>query len=472
MANGSSRVLGGFAAALLGLASALAAGDVLAADCGGAVACQCGDRMIADYTLPGDLNSCPGVGLRVVAGVLDCADHQVSGSGEPSEEPGLWLDNATGASVRNCRVRNYTDGILVDGGSGNVVADNVVFNNVHGIWVGSGATGTVIEGNEVRDNSDEGIHLGSGTGLAVVSNNAIHNNDGENLYLLSSDGNTISDNVLDQSKSSAIFVKHSSDNTFTDNQVLKRPIVIRGDSHGNAFSGTVLASGGFLLKALEEPDLVWTYPSTTTVTGGDIDASTCFEFVGSFGNTVTDVHVDSCRHFTELEFGGLVPYDNSVSVLDESPGDDGNGSGGGAGGSGGRGKVKFNKKNPDVDHLKVAYFFLSSSELHPDVEDITITLSDMDSVVYSADLPAGAMEEKSVRNYKYKDKSYSLINGLREVKIRHYGGTLWRLDIKARAELVTADHADMTLSWTIGDDDFASTDTWTETKRGWRLKND
>ncbi len=464
-------IFGGFGAAVLIAGSLGPPGSALAADCGGAVPCQCGDRVVADATLTGDLNSCPGVGLRVVSGNLDCGDHQVSGNSESNGLAGIWLDNATGLTVENCRVRNFEDGILVDGGSGNTLADNVAFNNRHGVWVGSGATGTVIDRNEVRDNSDEGVHLGSGSTLAVVTNNNLHHNEGENLYLLNSSDNSIADNVMDQSKSAAIFVKHSSNNTFTNNQVLKRTIGLRGDSHGNVFIGTVMASGGFIMQALEEPDNVWTYPYGQTVTGGEIDASTCFEFVGSYDNTVTDVAVDSCEHYDELEYGDLVPYGNSVSVLDESPEDEGHGSGGGAGGSGGRGKVKFNKKKPDLDHLRVSYFFNVAGEILPGSEDITIQLSDPDSVVYQAEMPSGTIEQKSTGNFKYKDKTSLLIKGLREVKLRRYVGTLWRLDIKARTELITADQGDITLSWTIGDDDFEATDVWTQTNKGWRLKN-
>lgn len=460
----------GRASALLALAW-LVPVNAFGAQCGGAVECQCGDEVVESTTLTAHLNGCTDLGLRVTSGTLDCADHQISGPGDPTDTPGIWIDGGSGVTVQNCRVRNFGDGILVDGGTGHSVIGNTVFNNTHGIWVGSGASATLISQNEVHDNQDEGVHLGSGTSGSVVSNNTLDDNDGENLYLISTTDNTITDNVLDQSKYSAIFVKHSTNNTFVDNQILKRTIVIRGDSHGNSFSGTEMGSGGFLIQALEEPDGVWTHPHDTTVSGGEIDASTCFEFHGSYDNTVTDVLVDSCRHSAELDYGGLVPYGNSVSVLDESPADGGDGDGGGSAGSSGRGKVKFNRKRPDEDKLKVSYFFSVPGQISPATEAVTLTLKDADSVVFHVELPAGTLEERSSGYYRFSDKTISIIPGLRELRLRQYGGTLWRLNVKARSELITADQPDMTLSWSIGDDDFETTDTWEAKKQGWKLRN-
>ncbi len=451
------------------LVVALWAANVVAAECGGGTVCQCGDLVVADAVLTGHLDSCTGHGLRIRSGNLDCAGHQISGTGEDQGFTGIRFDGGSGSAVQNCRVRNFRNGILVDGGSGHTVSANTVFNNRHGIWLGSGANDVSIDGNEVRDNFDEGIHLGSATGGNAVLNNTIHGNDGENLYLIRTSGNTISGNTVDQSKSAAILLKHSTDNAFTNNVILKRPIVIRGDSHGNTFTGTQLAAGGFLLRSLEEPEGVWSHPHDTTITGGQIDASTCFEFQGAYGNSVDGVTVDTCRHYTELEYGGLVPYGNSVSVIDSSP--QGNGGSGGGGGTGGRGKLRFNRKTPGRDKLKVSYFYSSAGEVSPTSEDISVTLSDGDSVVFHAEIPAGRLVESSPGYFRYFDKDGTSIPGLREFRVRHYFGDLWRLHLKANANMSTADQPEMTLSWSIGDDDFATTDTWQQKRQGWKLRN-
>src|SRR5688572_16867923 len=61
---------------------------VFAAECGGAVVCQCGDVVAADYTMAAGL-ACPRlpsgdtVGLKVRAGVtLDCGGHVITGPGD------------------------------------------------------------------------------------------------------------------------------------------------------------------------------------------------------------------------------------------------------------------------------------------------------------------------------------------------------------------------------------------------------
>ena len=439
-----------------------------AADCGGETACACGDTMVEDTVLTGHLDSCTGIGLRIVNGNLDCANHQISGTGD-ADVAGIRLDGTSGSTVQNCRIRNFSEGILIDGGSGNRLADNVIFNNLHGIWLGAGTTDSTIEGNEVRDNRDEGIHLGSGSTLTTVSGNNVLNNGGENLYLLNTTDNMVTGNTLDQSKSAAIFLKNSRDNFFITNQINKRTVHIKGDSSGNVFVGTVMASGGFILQAQEVLEGVWAYPHDTVVTGGSIDASTCFEFLGAYDNIVADVMVDTCKHSEELEYGGLIPFGNQISLIDQSPTDDGQGPSGNGGSA--SGKLKFNRKNPSRDMLKISYFFTTEGEILPGQEDISLRLSDQDSVVYTAEIPRDSLVERAAVYFRYKDKTYSLIPGLRELQLRHYGDDLWRLSLKATTELDTANTAEMSLSWTIGDDDFKSTHIWRETRRGWRLKN-
>lgn len=441
-----------------------------AADCGGSVACQCGDRVVASITLPGHLDSCPGDGLTLVSGVLDCADHQISGPGDNTSTAGVILEG-NGVTLQNCRLRNFGDGARVEGALGASILNNVAFDNAHGIWVGGGAFGTVIDGNEVRDNQDEGIHLGSGTAGSFVRNNDVGDNDAENVYLLGTTANVVEDNVLGGAKDAGIFVKNSWHNDVRRNTVGDRPILVRGDSYDNRFEDNDLLSGGYVFEAFEEDD-VWTYPHDQTVTGGSVDASTCFEFLGSYDNTVTDTVVDDCRHLEEKEYGDLVPYGNVVSVIDVSPGS-GSGGSGGSGSSGGsrKGRIKRSKPVGDLkDTLKLDFELPQGVDIDLATDDVEITVSDDDSIIYRVTFPAGWIEEKNSSRWQYKGKPDESPGGVKKLLFRFHPILGWSVKLRAKTNLDLADEADMTVEWTIGDDEGSTADQWQEKSNGWLLK--
>lgn len=287
-----------------------------AKDCGGAVACACGDRVVASTTLAGHLNSCRQDGLTLIAGVLDCAGHQITGPGDRTAFVGIRIDRGQGAEVRNCWVRNFGRGVYVDGGSDNRVERSVLFSNRVGVWLGDGATRTQIVDDEVRDNREQGIHVGAGTSDNLVARNRLVQNRTENVSLLETRGNVVADNVLDKSREAAIALKHAVDNTFLRNVLVQRPIVLRGASSGNVFEDNQLASGRFSFKADEDAVKGWTYPHGNSVAGGSITkGGTCFDFVGAYDNEASGVHVDGCRPAQEREAGGLMPHGNVVGVI-------------------------------------------------------------------------------------------------------------------------------------------------------------
>lgn len=292
------------------------AGSTPAKDCGGAVPCACGDRVVASTTLSGHLNSCREDGLTLVAGTLDCAGHRITGPGDRTAYVGIRIDRGHGAEVRNCAVRNFGRGVYVDGGSDNRVTRSVVFSNRVGVWLGDGATRTQVVDDEVRDNREQGVHIGAGTSDTLVARNRLIQNRTENVTLLETRGNVVVDNLLDKSREAAITLKHAVDNTFLRNVVVQRPIVLRGASSGNVFEDNDLASGRFSFKADEDAVTGWTYPHGNSVAGGSITkGGTCFDFVGAYDNQASGVHVDSCRPSQEREAGGLMPHGNVVSVI-------------------------------------------------------------------------------------------------------------------------------------------------------------
>jgi len=68
------------------LVFAVGIGESLAGSCGGTVACRCGDTVVADYLMTGDLGPCAGHGLLVRSNVtLDCQGFRLEGIGDGSE---------------------------------------------------------------------------------------------------------------------------------------------------------------------------------------------------------------------------------------------------------------------------------------------------------------------------------------------------------------------------------------------------
>src|SRR5262249_30075197 len=94
---------------------------LLGAECGGTVACQCGDTLDGHYELTAHLGPCERDGIRLhQAAVLDCHGHTVTGPdasdtpiGEHQPSYGITLDGTHGGVVRGCKVTGFDYGILL-----------------------------------------------------------------------------------------------------------------------------------------------------------------------------------------------------------------------------------------------------------------------------------------------------------------------------------------------------------------------
>jgi len=444
----------------------LLAPEAMAKDCGGTVACECGDRVVASVTLPQSLNNCLHHGLVVAAGVLDCDGRQIAGPGDRSDAVGVLVRGftgagASGAQVRNCRVRNFGRGIEIDSGTGNVLENNVVFNNEIGIWIGDGAADGAVLRNHVRDNRDEGIHVGTATHGHEIGWNSLVKNRGENLYMIGTNGNFVHDNTITDSGLPAILLKHSDDNLLVDNLVADRTIYVRGDSSGNVFDGNQIDSAYFRFGAIEEGS-VWTYPHHNEVSGGRIlKASTCFELDGAYDTTVADVAVDTCRAYEEKEVGGLVPYGNAVGVVRIDVGDPQY--------NGRRRTGSLRTSSSSVDRYRIdVRGIVAETPIDPATEDIQCTLTAYEGVVFDALLPAGTVRPKR-RGYRYTDPEGSR-GGLRRLDLRPLPGGAWRITVTGRVEMLPVEFPILTFSCRIGDDMFEYVDYWSEHSRGWNLR--
>jgi parallel beta-helix repeat protein len=327
------------AVTVLGWAATATAGN-----CGGAVACACGDTATSNTMLQQNLGPCAiSPALRVRSGVvLTCADGiGISGTGpgpNPTSWYGILLEDAEGAEVRNCRVSLFKRGIRVDGGKNNQIVGNLSFNNWgYNIEVAGASTGNLVQNNLVDNTpgatlrSDEGIHNGSGSDNTRILDNTVRNSRAENIYVLNSKGVQVVGNQVSETDSASIFIKNSHNVRVANNTVTKGSITVRGNSSGNTLEGNTISAGrGYLFEAHRDESGdpspgYWNYPRRNTVIGGSVKdpilipntgIRPCLRFEGSYKNRVDQLQLDpACTLPSQTPDGGQESVGNVINTI-------------------------------------------------------------------------------------------------------------------------------------------------------------
>lgn len=152
----------------------------------------CGAEITEDLMLDDDLRCGPGPALVVAADnvTIDLGGHTVSGDPTASDRgPGILLRDVSGTTVRNGTVQHFDAGVVISGGSANVVENLVVQDNV-GFPDGELGDGIVINesrenqvrGNVLRRNGPfSGIALGPRAQRNVIRDNTVTDHDMSHL---------------------------------------------------------------------------------------------------------------------------------------------------------------------------------------------------------------------------------------------------------------------------------------------------
>lgn len=153
-----------------------------------ATALTCGQEVKVSTTLKHDLVCASGPALIVTADniVLDLGGHTVSGSTTTSDgAPGILLRNVKGVTVQKGTVQHFGAGVAIAGGSGNLVQNLTLQDNVgsptgdfgDGVVI-TDSTGNHVLGNTVRRNGPySGISVvGASTGNVIEKNVVSDNN--------------------------------------------------------------------------------------------------------------------------------------------------------------------------------------------------------------------------------------------------------------------------------------------------------
>lgn len=279
----------------------------LAANCGGATACSCGDTVTSSYTMTSNLD-CSATGadaLNFGSNVtLDCAGFSVIG-GNVVGVRGLYVNNDQNVVISQCTVKNFDLGIRIRDSSAVTVSDSVILDNLkYGIevsdqaGVGFNSSSVSIVLNDIRNNGDEGIHMSGDTGASHIPQheiigNVLSDNFCEAIYILNingtqSGGTTYGVRVLQNnlfgngngSGCASIFVDESSVNRFRYNSLTHDNMGFRLSS--NNWLGNQVINFG---RIKFEQDSDNNEMTRVCVQGNGTMPDTSFVFDDSKGNT-------------------------------------------------------------------------------------------------------------------------------------------------------------------------------------------
>ncbi|ODS36943.1 hypothetical protein BEH94_03960 [Candidatus Altiarchaeales archaeon WOR_SM1_SCG] len=230
----------------------------------------CGEVVTESCTFNADLN-CTGDALTVTSDdiTIDCDGRTLNGTGSDAGIV-VYGNNAT---IKNCKVFNYSYGIVLWESSNNSILNNIVSNNERGIWLGYSSNNNIINNNVIsnfqgiwlENSSDNNItnniasnntlygiclyspsennnvirnivslnHIGifiypSSNSNSIINNIASSNDHG--IFLWNSSGNTIKENMNYNNTNRGITLSNSSNNNLTENLICENGLDLSSDN--------------------------------------------------------------------------------------------------------------------------------------------------------------------------------------------------------------------------------------------------
>ncbi len=136
---------------------------------------------------------------------LDCNGHKIQGSGTGV---GILLIDREGVTIKNCRVENFANGIVLMSEitgpfSNNFIFQNEIRNNFFGIILTPASKEHLIENNILSNTY--GIFLGGSTNNEIIGNNILNNEFGIVLEGNSSNNKIYHNNFIDNSMQISLY---------------------------------------------------------------------------------------------------------------------------------------------------------------------------------------------------------------------------------------------------------------------------
>ena len=194
----------------------ISASSVYAAECGGAVQCNCGDTVTSNYTMLYNLNNCPGNGLVIGANgiTLDCNGYLIDGIIQ-SETSGIYINNRNKITIKNCNIREFYYGIFLYSSSNNQLTNITTNSNNYGIALSYLSSNNIFKTITANSNTFLGIYLGPSSNNNQLTNITASNNAPYGIWLSSSSNNQLM-NIIANGNSAGILGSSSNNNQLTN----------------------------------------------------------------------------------------------------------------------------------------------------------------------------------------------------------------------------------------------------------------
>jgi len=177
----------------------------------------CGDNVSEDTILEYDLVNCS-QGLQIMSDsiTLDCDGYSIIGRNVAGSK-GVYLNNRQYATIQNCTIADFYNGVELSGGQNNYLLDNDIVNNSYnGIHISYSDDNTIMY-NNVDMNMWSGIYVDNGQ-LNYILSNTVNNNQKSGIYLFYSyNTNQIKHNSVSFNAEYGLYLRNGSDNIVHNN---------------------------------------------------------------------------------------------------------------------------------------------------------------------------------------------------------------------------------------------------------------
>ncbi len=202
---------------IVGLIVILSLTFVSAKDCGGDVACECGDNLTSSQTMWYDLDNCSDIlGIKIgVDGInLDCNGHLIKGLNESVYSYGIFIYERDDIGVNNCVIEGFSEGISLNYCYDSSFNDNVLTNNYYGLASYQSRKNNLIS-NNISNNNESGIYFYRSRYTNLFSNEVYGNYYG--MYLNDSSSNSLNENKFYNNEQYSLILRDCSNNIVWNN---------------------------------------------------------------------------------------------------------------------------------------------------------------------------------------------------------------------------------------------------------------
>jgi|GEM_PF-2498118 len=133
---------------------------------------SCGDTIVSDLTLSGDVGPCNPDGLYIGANniVVNCAGNNIIGTSQPGSF-GVYVDGFDNVTIQNCNVLNFTNGLTYTNSKNGTILDSFVRGSSYGIIVAGTSNNVFINHTTIIESTIYGVNLNQVSNVSIINSN-------------------------------------------------------------------------------------------------------------------------------------------------------------------------------------------------------------------------------------------------------------------------------------------------------------